>query len=118
VGPEVLTGSTRLKSATAQKMVLNMLTTASMIKTGKSYQNLMVDVNASNEKLYARAIRIVMQATNCDYDTGKNALEAAGQSAKLAILLVETGVNVDQGKRLLAQSDGFLRLAIDEANKA
>lgn len=115
VGPEVLTGSTRLKSATAQKMVLNMLTTASMIKTGKSYQNLMVDVNASNEKLYARAIRIVMQATNCDYNTGKNALDQAEQSAKLAILLVETSLNAEEGKRLLAQNDGFLRLAINEA---
>jgi N-acetylmuramic acid 6-phosphate etherase len=115
VGPEVLTGSTRLKSATAQKMILNMLTTASMIKTGKSYQNLMVDVNASNEKLYARAIRIVMQATNCDYETGKFALEQAEQNAKLAILLVETKISAEHGKRLLAQNDGFLRLAIDEA---
>lgn len=115
VGPEVLTGSTRLKSATAQKMILNMLTTASMIKTGKSYQNLMVDVNASNEKLYARAVRIVMQATGCDYDTGKDALQQADSSAKLAILLVETKVSAAQGKRLLAQNDGFLRLAIDEA---
>lgn len=92
-----------------------MLTTASMIKTGKSYQNLMVDVNASNEKLYARAIRIVMQATNCDYNTGKNALDQAEQSAKLAILLVETSLNAEEGKRLLAQNDGFLRLAINEA---
>ncbi|GAA0812596.1 N-acetylmuramic acid 6-phosphate etherase [Colwellia asteriadis] len=115
VGPEVLTGSTRLKSATAQKMVLNMLTTASMIKSGKSYQNLMVDVNASNEKLYARAIRIVMQATGCDYDTGKAALVQADNSAKLAILLVETGIDAEQGQRLLAQNDGFLRLAINEA---
>ena len=90
VGPEALTGSTRLKSATAQKMVLNMLTTASMIKMGKSYQNLMVDVNASNEKLHARAVRIVMQATKCDYDTGKAALDRAKNSAKIAILLVLT----------------------------
>jgi len=114
VGPEVLTGSTRLKSATAQKMVLNMLTTTSMIKVGKSYQNLMVDVNASNGKLYARAIRIVMQATKCDYDTGRSALELASNSAKMAILLVETGVSIEQGKRLLEQNHGFLRRAIEQ----
>jgi N-acetylmuramic acid 6-phosphate etherase len=116
VGPEALTGSTRLKSATAQKMVLNMLTTASMIKMGKSYQNLMVDVNASNEKLHARAVRIVMQATKCDYDTGKAALDRAKNSAKIAILLVLTGLTLEQGKLLLEKNNGFLRLAIDEAN--
>jgi len=115
VGPEALTGSTRLKSATAQKMVLNMLTTASMIKMGKSYQNLMVDVNASNEKLHARAVRIVMQATDCDYDTGKAALDRAQNSAKIAILLVLTGLTLAQGKLLLEKNNGFLRLAIDEA---
>lgn len=115
VGPEVLTGSTRLKSATAQKMVLNMLTTASMIKIGKSYQNLMVDVNASNEKLHARAVRIVMQATDCDYNTGKTALNSAENSAKIAILLVLTGLTLTQGKLLLEKNNGFLRLAIDEA---
>lgn len=118
VGPEALTGSTRLKSATAQKMVLNMLTTASMIKMGKSYQNLMVDVNASNEKLHARAVRIVMQATDCDYDTGKAALDRAKNSAKIAILLVLTGVTLEQGQLLLEKNNGFLRLAIDEANNS
>ena len=116
VGPEALTGSTRLKSATAQKMVLNMLTTASMIKMGKSYQNLMVDVNASNEKLHARAVRIVMQATDCDYETGKSALDRAESNAKIAILLVLTGLTLAQGKLLLEKNNGFLRLAIDEAN--
>jgi len=115
VGAEALTGSTRLKSATAQKMVLNMLTTASMIKMGKSYQNLMVDVNASNEKLHARAVRIVMQATDCDYDTGKAALDSAKNSAKIAILLVLTGLTLEQGKLLLDRNNGFLRLAIEEA---
>jgi len=115
VGAEALTGSTRLKSATAQKMVLNMLTTASMIKMGKSYQNLMVDVNASNEKLHARAVRIVMQATDCDYDTGKAALDRAKNSAKIAILLVLTGLTLEQGKLLLERNNGFLRLAIEEA---
>lgn len=115
VGPEALTGSTRMKSATAQKMVLNMLTTASMIKTGKSYQNLMVDVNASNEKLYARAVRIVMQATECNYETGKKALEQAQNNAKMAILLVLTGVSVEEGKQLIKDSKGFLRTAVNKA---
>ncbi|WP_281278315.1 N-acetylmuramic acid 6-phosphate etherase [Thalassotalea litorea] len=113
VGPEVLTGSTRLKSGTAQKLVLNMLTTASMIRSGKSYENLMVDVNASNEKLYARAIRIVMQATNCSRDTALEALNKTGYKAKLAILHILTGVDTEQGKTLLHQQGGFLRRAVE-----
>ncbi|QDP02149.1 N-acetylmuramic acid 6-phosphate etherase [Thalassotalea sp. PS06] len=113
VGPEVLTGSTRLKSGTAQKLVLNMLTTASMIRSGKSYENLMVDVNASNEKLYARAIRIVMQATNCDRETALEALNKSGYKAKLAILHVLTGVDTEQGKQLLEEQQGFLRRAVE-----
>ncbi len=113
VGAEVLTGSTRMKSATAQKMILNMLSTASMIRSGKSYQNLMVDVNASNEKLYARSVRIVMQATGCDQQTSTAALKHANNSAKLAILLVLTGASVEQGQLMLAKSNGFLRKAVD-----
>lgn len=85
VGPEILTGSSRLKSGSAQKMVLNMLTTAAMVRLGKCYQNLMVDVQASNEKLHARAIRIVMQATGCDSAMAKQALMQAEDSAKKAI---------------------------------
>ena len=88
VGPEVLTGSSRLKSGTAQKLVLNMLTTASMILMGKCYQNLMVDVQASNEKLKARAIRIVMQATDCDKALAEETLKQADQNAKLAIMML------------------------------
>ena len=91
VGPEVLTGSSRLKSGTAQKLVLNMLTTASMILMGKCYQNLMVDVQASNEKLKARAIRIVMQATDCDKSLAEETLKQADQNAKLAIMMILTG---------------------------
>ncbi|MBL4909695.1 MAG: N-acetylmuramic acid 6-phosphate etherase [Alteromonadaceae bacterium] len=113
VGPEALTGSTRMKSGTAQKLVLNMLSTASMIRSGKSYRNLMVDVNSSNEKLYARAIRIVMQATHCEYQIAKEALEQAENKAKLAILLVLTGVNAEQGKAMLAKNNGFLRKAVE-----
>lgn len=116
VGAEVLTGSTRLKSGTAQKLVLNMLSTASMIRCGKSYKNLMVDVNASNEKLVARAKRIVMLATDCDEHVAKNALEKTNFQAKLAILLVKTGLSANQGKVLLDKHKGFLRPAIVEAN--
>ncbi|OKY25192.1 N-acetylmuramic acid 6-phosphate etherase [Thalassotalea sp. PP2-459] len=115
VGPEALTGSTRLKSGTAQKLILNMLTTASMIKTGKIYENLMVDVFASNEKLKARAIRIVMQASGCDIQTATRALANAGNNAKLAILLVLTGLSVDEAKLLLNNNNGFLRQAVDQS---
>ncbi len=114
VGAEALTGSTRMKSGTAQKMVLNMLSTASMIRSGKSYRNLMVDVNASNEKLYARSVRIVMQATGCDYLQAKLALERANSSAKLAILLILTNAEVDEAKQMLAKSSGFLRKAVEK----
>lgn len=117
VGAEVLTGSTRMKSGTAQKLILNMLSTASMIKMGKVYGNLMVDVNASNAKLYARAIRIVMQATQCNEQQAQDALKRSEQNVKLAILLVLTGVSVEQGQALLAQQQGFLRHAVAQANE-
>ncbi|WP_299078226.1 N-acetylmuramic acid 6-phosphate etherase [uncultured Paraglaciecola sp.] len=112
VGPEVLTGSTRMKSGSAQKLILNMLSTVSMIKMGKTYQNLMVDVNASNEKLYARALLIVMQATDCDEHTATAALQAAGNEAKIAIMMVLTGTNAEEANSLLKQNDGFLRQAV------
>ncbi|WP_454855647.1 N-acetylmuramic acid 6-phosphate etherase [Rhizobium binxianense] len=112
VGPEILTGSTRLKSGTAQKLILNMLTTASMIRIGKSYQNLMVDVNASNQKLIARASRIVMQATGCDSDEARSALDQTGNDVKLAILMVVTGMEVEEARLALEKAGGFLRKAI------
>lgn len=112
VGPEILTGSTRMKSGTAQKLILNMLSTASMIRIGKTYQNLMVDVSASNEKLYARALLIVMQATECDEETATQALKAAGNEAKLAILMILTATNAQQAAQLLQQHQGFLRKAV------
>lgn len=112
VGPEVLTGSTRMKSGTAQKMVLNMLSTTAMIRLGKTYENLMVDVHASNEKLHARAVRIVMQATGCSAAVAAKHLQAAGQQAKLAILMILTGTDAVQARQLLQQHDGFLRLAV------
>ncbi len=114
VGPEALTGSTRLKSGTAQKLVLNMLTTASMIRLGKSYQNLMVDVRATNRKLIARAVRIVMQATDCQREEVEALLKESHNNAKLAILMHLTGMNYEQATAKLSQSDGFLRRAMEE----
>jgi N-acetylmuramic acid 6-phosphate etherase len=113
VGPEILTGSTRMKSGTAQKLILNMLSTASMIKIGKTYQNLMVDVHASNKKLYARALLIVMQATDCDEQIATDALQAAGNEAKVAIMMILTGVNATDSITFLKQNDGFLRAAVE-----
>lgn len=115
VGPEVLTGSTRMKSGTAQKLVLNMLTTASMIRIGKSYQNLMVDLNASNEKLLARAVRIVMQATECSAAEAEAVLERTGNDVKLAILVTLTGRSVEDARAALVEAGGFLRRAIGAA---
>ena len=112
VGPEVLTGSSRLKSGTAQKLVLNMLTTASMILMGKCYQNLMVDVQASNEKLKARAIRIVMQATDCEKALAEETLKLADQNAKLAIMMILSGLDRAQAEALLEKHQGKLQLAL------
>ena len=112
VGPEVLTGSSRLKSGTAQKLVLNMLTTASMILMGKCYQNLMVDVQASYEKLKARAIRIVMQATDCDKALAEETLKQADQNAKLAIMMILSGLDRAQAEALLEKHQGKLQLAL------
>jgi len=112
VGPEALTGSTRMKSGTAQKMVLNMLTTASMVRIGKSYQNLMVDVKASNEKLNARAIRIVMQATECSEEAARTALQKSEYDVKTAILVQLTGVSVDEATKCIIEYSGFLRQAL------
>ena len=112
VGPEVLTGSSRLKSGTAQKLVLNMLTTASMILMGKCYQNLMVDVQASNEKLKARAIHIVMQATDCDKALAEETLKQADQNAKLAIMMILSGLDRVQAEALLEKHQGKLQLAL------
>lgn len=112
VGPEVLTGSTRMKAGTAQKMLLNMLSTAAMVRSGKVYQNLMVDLHASNEKLQARAVRIVMQATECDSVTAQAALQQADMNAKLAILLILTGDDLASCQQALANSNGFVGKAL------
>lgn len=112
VGAEALTGSSRLKSGTAQKLVLNMLTTASMILIGKCYQNLMVDVQASNQKLVARAIRIVMEATGCTKEVAETQLAIANHSAKLAIMMILAGVDKAQAEQLLAKHQGRLQQAL------
>lgn len=112
VGAEALTGSSRLKSGTAQKLVLNMLTTASMILIGKCYQNLMVDVQASNEKLKARAIRIVMQATECEREIAEQALQQTNGNAKTAIMMVLANVDKATAERLLNTHQGRLQLAL------
>ncbi|WP_368668238.1 N-acetylmuramic acid 6-phosphate etherase [Psychrosphaera sp. I2R16] len=118
VGPEVLTGSTRMKSGTAQKLILNMLSTASMIRIGKVYENLMVDVNASNKKLYVRAIRIVMQATGCDAHTAQVALDLTHYNAKLAIVHILTNENIQDIQQELVRNGGFLRHALQSVKQA
>ncbi|MEE3671614.1 N-acetylmuramic acid 6-phosphate etherase [Actinobacillus pleuropneumoniae] len=112
VGPEVLTGSSRMKSGTAQKLVLNMLTTASMVMIGKCYSNLMVDVQASNEKLKARAIKIVMEATECDRTVAENTLKIAENNAKLAIMMILSDSDKTTAEQLLSKHHGKLRQAL------
>lgn len=112
VGPEAITGSTRMKSGTAQKMVLNMLSTAAMIRTGKVYGNLMVDVQANNRKLEDRALRIVMQVTQLERAECRKALEAAGMNAKKAILLLKTGEDIQGVEKRLEKAGGHLRKAL------
>ena len=113
-GPEVLTGSTRLKAGTAQKMVLNMISTGCMVRSGKVYQNLMVDVQQTNEKLRARALGIVMDATGCAEERAHEALTAAGGKAKTAIVMILLGVSCQEAERALASAHGKVRDVIDE----
>lgn len=108
VGAEVIMGSTRMKSGTAQKMVCNMLTTASMVKMGKVYSNLMVDVKTSNEKLVERAKRIIMIATNVKYDVAEKFLEEADNSVKLAIFMIKSGLDKDSAKSILDRQEGYI----------
>lgn len=108
-GPEILTGSTRLKAGTCQKLILNMLTTASMVRMGKAYQNLMVDVVQSNEKLVSRARKIVMEATGCDMNTAVSTLEKAGGSCKLAIVMILTDSSEEAAAQLLEKAQGHVR---------
>lgn len=109
VGAEVLTGSTRLKAGTAQKLVLNMLSTSSMVGIGKVYQNLMVDVKPSNEKLVERSKKIIMQAAECSYETAETAFYAAGQQVKTAIVMLLTDSTKEEAQQKLQEAKGFIR---------
>ena len=111
-GPEVVTGSTRLKSGTAQKMVCNMLSTASMILNGKVYQNLMVDVQQTNEKLVTRAENIIMEATGCTREEASKARVAANGKVKLAVTMILTGLDMDSAAKKLEDAKGHVRDAI------
>jgi N-acetylmuramic acid 6-phosphate etherase len=111
-GPEALSGSTRLKAGTAQKMVLNLISTGVMVKLGKVYGNLMVDVRATNEKLRDRATRIVMSATGVERDRAQEALEQASWHAKTAIVMLKLGLNADQATERLFGCDDNLRSAL------
>jgi len=112
VGPEVVTGSSRMKAGTAQKMILNMLTTGSMIKNGKVFGNLMVDVQATNEKLIERQKNIIMEATDCSRKVAEIALADSGNHCKTAIVMVLTGLNALKAKQLLSEKKGFIRNCI------
>ncbi len=114
VGPEALTGSTRLKSGTAQKLVLNMISTGAMVRIGKVYQNLMVDMQATNIKLVDRACRMVCQATGCSAEEAETALKQTQYEVKTAILMVLSGIAADQAKSLLIRHKGFLRAALQD----
>lgn len=107
-GPEVLTGSTRLKAGTAQKLILNMLSTVSMIGIGKVYQNLMVDVQATNEKLEERSKRIIMAATECTYEDAARYFEAANQNVKVAIVMILTNLNAEEASQKINAANGFV----------
>jgi N-acetylmuramic acid 6-phosphate etherase len=112
VGPEVLTGSTRLKAGTAHKMILNMISTSSMILLGKAYENLMVDVHVSNQKLKERAIGIIRKITGVSYQQALETLEASDLQVKTAIVMIKTNRNKQEAERLLAEANGYVKKAI------
>ncbi|MGG2024659.1 N-acetylmuramic acid 6-phosphate etherase [Gottfriedia sp. S16(2024)] len=107
-GPEVLTGSTRLKAGTSQKLICNMISTASMIGIGKVYKNLMVDLQLTNSKLVDRAKRIIVEATGCEYETASNYLQKANNQTKIAIVMILTGMNYDEAIISLNKASGFI----------
>jgi N-acetylmuramic acid 6-phosphate etherase len=117
VGPEVIMGSTRMKSGTAQKMILNMITTAVMIKLGKVYENMMVDLQMTNKKLEERSKRILMMITGANYRTVEKALKNAGGHVKTAIVMIEANVSAEEARRRLEDAHGFVRDAIKERSR-
>ena len=117
VGPEVIMGSTRMKSGTAQKLVLNMLTTASMIRLGKVYENMMIDLQMTNNKLVERSKKIVMTITGLAYDEAEDYLKKAKGHVKTALVMILAKVNYEDAKKRLVESDGFVRKAIELNNQ-
>ncbi|SEE69272.1 N-acetylmuramic acid 6-phosphate etherase [Arthrobacter alpinus] len=115
VGPEFLSGSTRLKSGTCQKLVLNMISTITMVRLGKTYKNVMVDLRATNAKLHARSERTLMAATGCDAQAASSALAAADGHVKAAILAILTGLPATSAAALLAEHGGYLQESITSA---
>jgi len=112
VGPEVVTGSTRMKSGTAQKLILNMLTTAAMIRMGKVYKNLMVDLKPVNHKLVLRSIRLIREVTGCTEEEAREKFEASGKRPKTAIVMVLLKKDRDEAEKLLQEADGHISLLI------
>ena len=113
VGPEVIMGSTRMKSGTAQKLVLNMLTTTAMIRMGKIYENMMIDLQMTNKKLVERSKRIVMTITGVNYEEASNYLKQADGHVKTALVMIKSGVGADDARMRLEKADGFVRRAIE-----
>lgn len=113
VGPEVIMGSTRMKSGTAQKMVLNMLTTTAMIRMGKVYENMMIDLQMTNKKLVERSKKIVMMATGVSYELASEYLKKAGGHVKKALVMIKAGVDAEEAAERLKKSGGFVRQAIE-----
>ena len=114
VGPEVLTGSTRLKAGTAQKMVLNVLSTAAMVQLGHVYENLLIDMERTNEKLEGRAVRIVQAASGRSLSTAEHALRSAGHNMRIALVMLKRNVNAPTAKGMLSKAKGNLRAALGE----
>ena len=115
VGPEVLTGSTRLKAGTAQKMVLNMLSTAAMVRLGHAYENLMIDLLDTNEKLSERSVRILADASGKDLSAARHALRQSGHNLRVALVMLKKNVAAPTAKRMLKTATGNLRQALGES---
>ena len=118
VGPEVLTGSTRLKAGTAQKMVLNMLSTATMVQLGHAYENLLIDMERTNKKLEERTIRILTEASGKSVSAAEQALRAAGHDMRVGLVMLKRGVKPEEARKLLRQANGDLRRALAEKKLA
>ncbi|HCT7899269.1 TPA: N-acetylmuramic acid 6-phosphate etherase [Enterobacter cloacae] len=112
VGPEVVTGSSRMKAGTAQKLILNMITTGAMIRSGKVYRNLMVDVEATNAKLLQRQVNIVVQATECSHEEAEEALNRCQRHCKTAIVMILSGLSAPEASAVLSKNKGFIRQAL------